>query len=245
MRMKMRIGIVLTFFFLILCIFSRESNASHSVGADITYECIDASTMTYSVTVSFYRDCAGINAPGSINMTPVSSCGNGSSFTLNKSPGSPIIIDPTCDGVTTTCSGGSYKGIEQHIYSGVTSLPFACTDWTFAFSTCCRNASITTLSNPGSEGFYITAVLNNVDAPCNTAPSFSVPPVPFVCVGQSYIFNNGASEPNGDSLVYLFTSALDGPSTPVVYAGGFSFSDRKSTRLNSSHIPLSRMPSSA
>ena len=38
---------------------------------------------------------------------------------------------------------------------------------------------------------------------------------------------------------------------PVIYKGttagqgNFAYQDRKSTRLNSSHIPLSRMPSSA
>ena len=39
-----------------------------------------------------------------------------------------------------------------------------------------------------------------------------------------------------------------GPRAPLVHEALFTrvgFTDRKSTRLNSSHIPLSRMPSSA
>ncbi|MFH1319206.1 MAG: PKD domain-containing protein [Bacteroidota bacterium] len=215
----------ISFAIIIFQLFSYKATGSHCVGADISYECIDAATRTYSVTISFYRDCVGISAPSSMSITPTSSCGSGSSFTLNKIPGTPTIIDPTCITVTTTCEGGSYKGIEQYIYRGITSLPFDCSDWKFEYSLCCRNASITTLSNPGNESFYINAMLNSVDAPCNSAPVFSVPPVPFVCIGQSYIFNNGASEPDGDSLVYSLAPVMSDASTVVNYAGGFSFTD--------------------
>ncbi|MBP7437761.1 MAG: hypothetical protein KBA16_08585, partial [Bacteroidia bacterium] len=39
----------------------QEAYASHSMGADLTYQCLGGNT--YRVTVSFYRDCIGINAP--------------------------------------------------------------------------------------------------------------------------------------------------------------------------------------
>ena len=51
---------------------------------------------------------------------------------------------------------------------------------------------------------------------------------------------------------FFFGAALSGPQTEGAYNVGGRlrsywdmWSDRKSTRLNSSHIPLSRMPSSA
>ena len=48
-----------------------------------------------------------------------------------------------------------------------------------------------------------------------------------------------AAEADGNWDVYAVTCAPDGPGEPV------RLRDRKSTRLNSSHIPLPRMPSSA
>ena len=64
----------------------------------------------------------------------------------------------------------------------------------------------------------------------------------------SDIMNSGVS---GPFYVYLATSGNKDSAGPVNVAYGASWDsntetiDRKSTRLNSSHIPLSRMPSSA
>ena len=54
---------------------------------------------------------------------------------------------------------------------------------------------------------------------------------------SQFIFNNNTL-PNGATLVTVSTAI-----NPVLQPGDNA--DRKSTRLNSSHIPLSRMPSSA
>ena len=63
-------------------------------------------------------------------------------------------------------------------------------------------------------------------------------------LGALIVYRLGAHIPvpgiNADVLAKLFESQSGG------ILGMFNmFSDRKSTRLNSSHIPLSRMPSSA
>ncbi|MBW8049920.1 MAG: hypothetical protein FVQ77_06205 [Cytophagales bacterium] len=205
----------------LLMLEASKTFASHSVGADISYECLDPVTRTYLVTVKFYRDCDGINAPGSMSITPTSSCGNGTAFTLNKIPGTPTVIDPTCGG-TSSCSGGPDKGIEEYVYQGITILPFVCSDWIFAWSTCCRNAAIDNLNGPSSQSSYFAAMLNSIDAPCNTAPVFSNLPVPFACNGQSYTFNNGAYEPDGDSLVYSLVSPMQSVSTPVSFLGPYT-----------------------
>ena len=55
---------LLSLFFLIF--FAEKINATHAVGMDISYECISQGTNsdTYKVTLKFYRDCEGIDAPG-------------------------------------------------------------------------------------------------------------------------------------------------------------------------------------
>ena len=58
---------------------------------------------------------------------------------------------------------------------------------------------------------------------------------------KSAIGNRGTYDPNDPDIGKAEGGAAEHPLTQDVYHG----TDRKSTRLNSSHIPLSRMPSSA
>ncbi len=60
--------------------YSTLSYGTHAAGMDISYECIGQGTNsdTYKITLKFYRDCTGINAPYSLAMTFSSSCGSGS-----------------------------------------------------------------------------------------------------------------------------------------------------------------------
>ena len=60
---------------------------------------------------------------------------------------------------------------------------------------------------------------------------------------EEYVFNN-ASEKAVDSFCE-FLKAIDDTATVEYLANPSSWADRKSTRLNSSHRSLSRMPSSA
>ena len=50
--------------------------ATHAAGMDISFECVARNSTSdfYKITVSFYRDCNGTAAPGSLDMEY--SCGN-------------------------------------------------------------------------------------------------------------------------------------------------------------------------
>ena len=55
-KLLVRVHLLMGFLLLV----SGESRASHSMGADITYQSIGNNR--YVVTLTFYRDCAGIQA---------------------------------------------------------------------------------------------------------------------------------------------------------------------------------------
>lgn len=80
---------------------------------------------------------------------------------------------------------------------------------------------ITTL-NPSSQNMYIDARLDNTTNPCNSSPTFNNPPAAMFCVNQQSLYNPGAVEVDGDSLVFSMVPCKSGPGTPVVYAGGLS-----------------------
>lgn len=207
--------------FAILTLTAREAQASHSMGADLTYQCLGGNT--YRVTVSFYRDCIGINAPSAPLVTINSpSCGQSLSVTCYPRPGTGQEVTPACSSSVTTCQGGSFTGIQEWVYDGIVTLPAQCSDWVFGYSLCCRNAAITNITTPGSSTFYIYATLNNLVTPCNNSPTFSNKPVPFVCRGQQFCFNHGAYDADGDSLVYSLITPKQTVSTNVNYIAPYN-----------------------
>ncbi|MBA3972321.1 MAG: SprB repeat-containing protein, partial [Bacteroidetes bacterium] len=200
---------------------SNEAFASHAQSADITYQCLGGNQ--YQISLSFYRDCAGVAAPNTASINIASaSCGQNYNITLNQIPGTGTDVSPICTAFASQCSGGTYPGVQEYIYRGITTLPGACTDWVFSFSLCCRNASIGTINNPSAENIYVEATLDNFNFPCNSSPIFSNAPVPFVCVGQPYCFNNGSSDPDGDSLYFSLVAPQTSPTTTVTYLTPYS-----------------------
>ena len=190
---------------LISLVASKNAYGTHASGADLQYRWI--SGRTYEVTVSFYRDCAGVAAPASISLNARSlSCGENQDYTLNQVGGSGQEITFPCRSVQTLCtnSGSSFSGYEQYTYRNNITLPQNCTDWIFSFFICCRNCAITTLNNPCMENLYVESTLNNIAAPTNSSPQFTNIPVAFLCINQSSTYNHGVIDPDGDSLEYSF-----------------------------------------
>lgn len=213
--MKCRL-LTLCCFFCFFIVFNYRTNATHSMGADLTYTCISGNT--YKLRLTFYRDCYGVAAPvtPSINVYSAS-CGESLTVYLDAIPGTGQEITPICPSATSTCNGGTFTGIEEWIYEGTVTLPAQCTDWDFSYDLCCRNQAITTLTNPLNENLYIHSTLNNTISPCNNSPTFTNKPVPFVCLGQQFCFNHGAYDVDGDSLAFSLMTPLSVGGAPVTY----------------------------
>jgi gliding motility-associated-like protein len=162
-------------------------------------------------------------------------CSSNSSFNfyvdLNKIAGTGQEITPGCSASPTRCSGSQYNnyGIQEYVYQGTVTLA-PCNSWTISCSSCCRN-SVTTVSGQGS--WTMLATLNNLNAPCNSSPTFSNKPVAIVCNNQAFCYNHGALDPDGDSLVYSFYSPFTNYPSSVPYTGGYS-----STIFLSSSTPI-------
>ncbi|MBK7431443.1 MAG: PKD domain-containing protein [Bacteroidetes bacterium] len=197
-------------------IFINEARGSHSMGADLTYKCLGGNS--YEIELSFYRDCAGIEADTEAYIVFQSSCFPADSIRIYQIAGTGQEISPACPNNTTTCNGGTFTGIQEYIYRGVINLPGPCADWQFSYNLCCRNNAITNINNPGQTQIYIFANLNSTISPCNNSPTFSNKPVPFACRGQQFCYNHGAYDQDGDSLVYSLITPYEGPGTPINYS---------------------------
>lgn len=188
------------------------------MGVDLTYSCIGNSQ--YRVTLTFYRDCNGINATTNALIRWSGACGNGTTVLRNRTVEE---ITPSCPGIVgSACNGGNgVFGIEKYTYTDTLTLPSGCTNVSLSYQTCCRNGAITTLDNPLSEGIYVEAdILDN--SLCNNSPVFTNNPVPFGCVNQPVFYNHGATDADGDSLSYSFVDCYARDTMTVDYASGFS-----------------------
>ena len=211
----------------------QRSQASHFAGSDLTYTCLGGNT--YLITLTFYRDCSGISEPTSVPVTFTCSSNNAFNFTstLNKTPGTGQEITPSCSATPTFCAGGTAYGIREYVYQGtVTMAP--CNSWEMSYTSCCRNP-ISTVN--GSSGWYITAMLNNLAAPCNSSPTFTNIPIVVANNNQFLTYNHGAVDPNGDSLAYSFFTPKSNSTSTVTYLTPYD-----SANFLSSSIPITIDP---
>ena len=84
------------------------------------------------------------------------------------------------------------------------------------FDRCCRSESISNIVSPGTTGmlFYLEfpALIDvNGNEFKNSSPRFSIPNGEYICAGQPFTFDNGASDDDaGDVLRYSFVTPMRG-----------------------------------
>lgn len=207
----------------------RIAFATHLAGSDISYTCLGGNT--YRVELTFYRDCSGSPAPLGVGIEFRSaSCNQYFTDTLLRVIGTGGEITYPCAAQVTSCedSTSSVPGLQQYKFTGIVTFPMQCADWVISWSYCCRNCDITTMvqqspcvsgSNPG---MYIQATLDNLNFVCNSSPVFTNIPVSFVCLGQSFTFNHGVTDPDNDSLVYSLVNPLRNSTDSIPFISGYS-----------------------
>ena len=225
----MKIRLHLFVFALVFLGMANTAEASHNAGGDIQYEYISSTgnSHKYRLTMRLYRDATGITLPGSATVYACSANYATVSTTLAEvgSTGGAGVVSPTLfDCVSSTNAGVT---INVMLYQGEITLPGNAPDWTFAFSTCCRNPAIDNINNPSSQGFYIEAKLNNQIGQ-NTSPEFVSEPVRAFCTGRTFNWKQSVVEPEGDSLYYRISHVKNGnagscsPSN-ITYAAGWTY----------------------
>ncbi len=214
---------------------AQEARASHAMGADIFYECVGQDS--FLVTLNFYRDCDGIDAPTTAAIN-VNGCGVNLNFTAQRTAliqpegianGSEVSALCNSQIQNSTCNNGGLPGVQQYQYSFLFVAPSECANWRVSFDLNARNAQIQTLQNPGSVDLYVEAFINNVNNLCNNSPRFTNRPVPYFCYQDSILYNHGTIDIDGDSLVYTLIQPLQSPGVTVPYVGGFSVTNPLTT----------------
>lgn len=103
--------------------------------------------------------------------------------------------------------------VATHIYPGPGQYVVSMTDPN-------RNGGILNVNPPGSENvpFHLQTTFtlyNGAFDGCNNTPVLLNPPIDYACVGQTFIHNPGAHDPDGDELTYELIVPMQANGTQV------------------------------
>ncbi|NBV14368.1 MAG: PKD domain-containing protein [Sphingobacteriia bacterium] len=224
---------------LLMVMMPDSVQATHFMGADITYICGPAplnNPCIRRILHKTYYDCDGAatpdltdpNAPNTLN-PQFSVVFQGQGCGTPTLVGAWVFVSysevtPICPDTTTKCTDvtQAINGVNEAIYYAdydFCALPNGCVV-NISWSNCCRNNTITSLTAPGSDGMYVSTNVTVGLTPCNSSPQFNFRPVPYLCLGTTYTFNQGATDPDGDSLSYALVPCLTSATNTVSYNGG-------------------------
>lgn len=246
--MKMTQQLLIGLTFLLLAAFpGTDLKATHFMGVDITYTCLPgAGNCVYRIFHSTYYDCAGAATAVPPNNPPAP--------TLNFTPttcSTPTLVGgwvlvsylevtPICPSASTRCTSttSAINGVrEGRYYADYNFCSVNCTVYNVTWGNCCRNGTIS--SGAANAGIYTGNTQINLGlTPCNSSPQFSVIPVPYLCAGQAFTFNQGAYDPDCDSLSYALSTCQANSSTQVNYITGYSPQQPLGPTWNVSMNPL-------
>lgn len=210
----------------------QKASATHVMGADITYKCLD--TLKFEFTVKYYRYCGGVPFGNPSNITKLICTKTGASAGVSLTRQSIRDVTPVCATATKPCNPSNTSrtgdGIEEHYYTVTIDFnksPYnnltknGCCEVRLETGQCCRNSNITT--GAANQNFYTYATIDLCKAPCNSSPSLTTEPISYLCCNQPFYYNNGASDTSDfDSLSYSFAGPLSGWKREISYSGNYS-----------------------
>ncbi len=204
------------FLFLLLLIstflFSEKAAATHIVGGELNYQYLGNNV--YRIWLTVYRDCYNgvppFDNPASLG---VFDAGNNSliferllvrnpSDTIPPTINSPCFIPPT-----NVC-------YERTTYTDTITLPPSSQGYILSYQRCCRNVTILNIVDPTWTGAtYLAYIPPTGIFPVNGNPKFNNWPPPFICAGIPFVFDNSATDPEGDSIAYEICAPFMGADT--------------------------------
>lgn len=195
--------------FCLIFLLQPDARASHAAAAgELLYEWVHDST--YIVYLKLYRDCYDTSAPDTQSLCVKNRCNSyTASYPMNALPdnlptsvANGSEINHHCASVSTNCVdiNSMVPGFTEYWYEAYVTLPSRCNYWEFSVSVGGRSWSITNLAT--LDNMWLDATLDNEHFQGNSSPSFSVKPVPYVCDNMDYVYSNGVTDIDRDSLIF-------------------------------------------
>lgn len=235
----------LAMLFLLQYLVMQQAWATHLIGGEISYRCINSADANFRITFKIYQDCIGGINNILLEDNPLNYAIfiNNASYTLYTS-GSVLardstIVPPEFDNSCVT----NYPNVcmREMIFEVDIFLPPSPYGYTIVNQRCCRNLDIQNIDMPGTIGVSYYAIIPPFEAgECpNNSPTFNHTPPQIICASNPFFYDFSVTDPDGDSLVYKLCPSYIGatpanskpagsdisspPFTQVPYSFGFSY----------------------
>ncbi|MGQ0827457.1 MAG: gliding motility-associated C-terminal domain-containing protein [Bacteroidota bacterium] len=214
-NLTLKIVVALTILFSSIPFFSYST---HIIGGELNYRCLGNNL--YEVKLRVFRDCnkasnADYDATAAIGIFDVN---NVLVTTLYINFPGATVIPPTIAQQNPCVKVPLNTCVEVAEYIGTVTLPPIAGGYQLVYQRCCRNGTINNINNPGGQGATYTATIPGPALNCNSNPVFTKMPPLFVCADNPLLFDNSATDAEGDSISYSictpFNGANSGPSMP-------------------------------
>jgi len=219
-------------FFVAILLFSIKGQSAHIVGGDANYTFVrynaDSTRITLRFEFNMYRD----EFSGGADFDDTAAFGifretvNGSWVNIdirNISPGTvsniPSIDNPCIQEPTNV-------GTEATTYTFEYTFDVINTSYQVAYQRCCRNNSITNIVNPGDTGAAFNVTISpEAQKIGNSSPSFNDFPPLFLCANEEFVFDDSATDPDGDVIRYSFCAPSEAGGTVDAMTGNLGCCD--------------------
>lgn len=95
-------------------------------------------------------------------------------------------------------------------------LPVNASGYTIAYQRCCRNGNLSNIQNAGDKGSTFFCVIPPASTLTNNSAQFTDHPPQIICINNTSIINQAATDVDGDSLTYALEDLYDGASGPDI-----------------------------
>lgn len=199
------------------CLLMPQAFATHIVGGELTYTCLGDDM--YELNLVIYRDCfygnpqAYFDDPASIGVFDYNN-------QLIQEILVPLMGDDTLQQVLTDECLVVPPTVCVHTttYTTTVELPPIIGGYQIAYQRCCRNQTIQNIIDPlGTGATFGVTITERALLECNSSANFLQWPPLYICANHPIIFDQSATDIDGDSIVYRLCTPLQGatPNEPM------------------------------
>ncbi|MCS6795769.1 MAG: gliding motility-associated C-terminal domain-containing protein [Raineya sp.] len=222
----------LLFLFLLITFVINLSYATHIVGGELqmTFLSNTATNATYRITLNMYWDRVSNVKDNSITIGFYRKSNNTRVQTLTL----PLIQEIDLQFPVDTCTNQVLLRFTKLVYQANVTLSYAnysdVQGYYVTWERCCRNNAIVNIVAPGNaaNSFYLefAPIFQGGSPFINNSPEFPTPQTSYLCLNADFTFPFGATDADGDQLVYSMVTPYNGiasnfnpnPAPPATYS---------------------------
>ena len=201
---------------LILLVHTVPAKGEHLVGGSISYQCLGngaiPGTKNYRIHLTLTRDCSQFTPFDNIIDLGIFQH-NGTAYTFYRKIQVAITSERSIPLDQKSCSFLLYSVcVQEALYQvDVTNVPVTANKYMFSYQRCCRNMTISNITDPGRTGSTVVIELTaEAQNTCNQSAFSDIIPPLVVCANQPLDLNLNSIDQDGDLLEYEFCAPLTG-----------------------------------